>query len=246
MDRFSRQERRNYKLTQMASGQKLTSPQVAAIDIECDRHLPSESSAEGAIYIIGSDPDNHFDMPELLEEGETGGYVHDFGDGPVETGYQLVPMISGTGINQANTAPVGGSNDSTPFDGVSEIHAGLYGSAVQDMLQIEYSGQYLLTANVLPEPVGNNNNKELEGDLFIFDSAGNLKFPLQILASVNNSGNGKSNTMVYYPVTIESTAALEVGDCIGLVLRKAAGETGVTPRIKKCSIFLTLLALKQD
>jgi len=205
---------------------------IASAINETERHLPSVSTAEGFIFQIGSIEDNWFNL-ELLEVGN---------GGIDNQGYQIVPMITGSGINQVN--PVAGSSiPSNPFDGASEITAGT--GATENMISTTYAGQMVLTGHILAEPQSGQANRQIEVDIAIYDSQGNFKQFLQIDTSTNSSPAGKANTNNLFTVTIEDPIAYVNGDCLALVIRKHAGEPNTTVTIQKCALNLTLIGLRQ-
>jgi len=227
------------------SGQGLTSPQAGGVNKEAFRNLPNISTADGQIYLIGSNPDNHFKMT-LLEEGDVGGIVYDYGAGPVETGFQVIPMITGNGTQTNPANDTGAYTPSNTFDGVSEIHGGADGTAVENMIQTDYTGQYLLNGQVLFNPDSGQSNRQVEVEVWLFSSTGVPKFPIRLLATGNLSPGDKSNTIPILPAPIENATAYVAGDCLAMAVRKHSGEPNTTVTVQKCNLGLTLIGLGQN
>ncbi len=242
MARFSVTERNQYTIDQLntewASGEELTAQEMresmSAYLNERDRHLPNVSESSGTMYLIGSNPDNLFDMT-LLEEGQAGGIVIN-GE---ETGYQLVPIVTGSGINQTN--PTSGVYvNSNPFDGITEVEGG--SGATDNMLCINYKGYWDLVASIKPAPDGSQSNREVEIDIIVFDSSGNPLRAIGFVASANQSTGGRAFTQSIPRLTL-SPDFLDIGEHVGLGIRKFTGEAPTTVRVTKCFLQVTLNAL---
>ncbi len=207
---------------------------ISATIKESLRQLPNTSECSGTMYLIGSDPANLFDMT-LLEEGEVGGLILD----GVETGYQLVPLVTGSGINQGNPNS-GVSIPSEPFDGLNEISSGT--GPTENMLCIDYNGYIDLVSSLKPAPTGSQANREVEIDIMVFDGSGTPLREIGFVASANQSTGGRAFTQNVARVTL-SPDFLAAGEHVGLVIRKFAGEAPTTVRITKGFLQVTLNSL---
>lgn len=220
----------------LPSGQALTIAQIrAVIEVTINNallQLPNVSTAEGFTFETGSDPDNWFDLT-LLETG---------GGGINNEGWQIVPMITGSGINQVNPT-AGAAINSLDFDGAPEITAGT--GLTENMICTTYGGQLLITGHILAEPAGGQSNRQIEVDIAIYDSAGTLKVLLSIDTSTNSSPAGRANTLNTFSVVLEDPTLIADGDCLALLIRKHEGEPSTTVTIQKCALNLTLLGLRQ-
>ena len=242
MARFTKAQKNAYRASQYAtgwaSGEAKTIEQMREVCIETeneiDRHRPTESVCSGVLFLEGSDPDKQFDM-ELLDEGEAGSIVLD----GVNTGYKLVPIFTGSGINQT-TAPAGVVIPSTPFDGSSEIIQGET-PATENMLKVEYSGYWSVVASCKPAPQGPQANREVETDLFVFDETGTPIRDIGFVASANQSTGGRAFTQNIPRATLNPTF-LTQGEYIGLVIRKFLGEPQTDVRLSKAFIQIDLVS----
>ncbi len=242
MARFTKAQKNAYRASQYASGwasgQSKTIEQMrdvcVATENEIDRHRPDESVCSGVLFLEGSDPDKQFDM-ELLDEGEAGTIVLD----GVNTGYQLIPIFTGSGINQTTT-PAGVVIPSTPFDGTSEVIQGET-AATENMLKVQYSGYWSVVASCKPAPQGAQANREIETDLFVFDSSGNALRSIGFVASANQSTGGRAFTQNIPRSTLAPTFLAE-GEYLGLVIRKFLGEPQTDVRLSKAFIQIDLVS----
>lgn len=243
MARFTVTELNNYIDTQYnalwASNEGKTIQEMreaaASIQKETYRHQTNVSVAQGTMFIVGSDPNNVFDL-QMLEEGDPSSLEVD----GVFTGFQLVPLFTGSGIDQVN--PTAGTViESDPFDGVSEIVQGT--GPTENMLQVNYPGFYSVVASCKPT-VPNQQNREIETDLFVFDSAGNVIRSLGFIASANQSNNNRSFTQNIPNVSLDPNF-LAAGEYLGLVARKFAGEGNTRVRFTKGFIQIKLEGLGQ-
>ena len=207
----------------LPSGQGLTIAQIreaiAATMKEALRQLPNFSECSMT----------------LLEEGEAGGIVLN----GVETGYQLVPLVTGSGINQVNPT-AGASIPSEPFDGLQEISSGT--GPTENMLCIDYDGYIDIVSSIKPAPTGSQANREVEIDIMVFDSNGEALREIGFVASANQSTGGRAFTQNVARVTL-SPDFLAAGEYVGLVIRKFLGEAPTTVRITKGFLQVTLNSL---
>ncbi|MCP4928380.1 MAG: hypothetical protein GY918_04910, partial [Gammaproteobacteria bacterium] len=222
----------------LPSGAGLTIQQiregVAATIKESLRHLPNVSSAIGTMFEIGSIEDNWFDMT-LLEIGDAGSLALPNG-GP--SGFQLVPLVTGNGT-QTNPQS-GAAVDSTAFDGVSEISLG--SGATANMLKIDYDGKWEVVASCKPAPSNQQNNREIETDLWVFDSAGAPIRSIGFISSANQGTNGRTFTQNIPRATLDASS-LGANEWLGLVARKYAGEQPTTATLQKAFLQITLMGL---
>ncbi len=235
MARFTVSERNQYLTDATQAGARTTGPQLAASRIEADRHLPCVSPAVGTMFIMGSDSDRHFDMT-LLQEGQAGGLVIN----GAETGYQLIPIITGSGIGQT-TSPAGMFIPPDDFDGSPEVFLG--SGATENMLGLDYSGNWKLVSSCKPSP--DQNNREVEIDLAVFDDQG---VPIRIVgftSSANQASNGRVFTISTPSVTVNSNT-VQAGEFVGLVVRKFLGEGDTTVRFSKGFVQIDLRTLDQS
>jgi len=244
MARFTVSERNQYLTDSTLTNAGTTGPELAASRIEADRHLPCVSPAAGTMFIMGSNPATHFEM-ELLELGQAGDGSTTKGlniDG-VDTGYQLVPIVTGNSTASGWPNPSGMAIESDDFDGSPEVFLGT--GPTENMLGVSYSGNWKVVASCKPAPTGGNqNNRECEIDLVVFDSSG---IPLRIVgftASANQATNGRVFSMATPSVTLNSNT-IQTGEYIGLVIRKFLGESPTTVKFSKGFIQITLESLAQ-
>ena len=226
--------------TLWASGQEKTIQEMreatTSIMQEGFRQLTDVSPAVGTMFLIGSDPDNHFDL-QMLQEGDAGSIELD----DELTGFQLVPLFTGTGDGQVN--PTAGTViPSIPFDGESEIKQG-EDVNTENMLKVEYQGFYNVVASCKPT-VPNQQNREIETDLFVFDSSGNAIRSLGFIASANQSNSNRSFTQNIPNVNLNPDF-LAAGEYLGLVARKFAGEGNTNVRFTKGFIQIKLAGFGQ-
>jgi hypothetical protein len=187
------------------------------------------------MFEIGSDEDNWFDM-DLLEEGEAGSLSLP-NEGP--SGFQLVPIVTGNGT-QSNPASGAGIN-SPAFDGVEEVFLG--SGATANMFKIDYDGKWDVVASCKPAPSGaNQNNREVETDLWVFDGTGVPKRSIGFIASANQGSNGRTFTQSI-PRSTLNEAFLGDDEWLGLVVRKFSGEGITTVTLQKAFIQVTLTGL---
>ena len=202
---------------------------------EVIRNGLDKNPCHGVVYQIGSDPDNHFTMA-LLAAGSGQGYS--------DTGYQLVKMITGNGTQAVPANPTGGSTPSDPFDGVSELKAGIL-PATENMMEVGYSGQFTVTGQTLTTPTSGT-NKQIETDVALFDENGDYVTILNILASVNGNSPDKINTNVIYPAVINNPVAIPQGHHLGLVIRRNASESAFSVLVRKAVLGVTMTSLEQS
>jgi len=196
------------------------------------RHLTSVSNAEGILYQTGGDePSGQFSIT-LIQAGQPGGIVID----GVETGYQLIPIVTG--------APNGGVViNADDFDGASEIRQA---TANPDTLRIDHDGQITISASCLAEP-SNQNNKQLDLDICVFDENGDASSLLGFRASTNNGSDGRANTSIIPCVTLQDTGTIPAGHSIGLVIRRSAAETtNVTVTMLRSFILASYTGLAKN
>jgi hypothetical protein len=199
---------------------------------EAFRHLTNVSNAEGVMYQLGGDnPAGQFSIT-LLQEGEAGGIaVPDGSGGTIETGYKLIPIMTGSSTG-------GFLSPSDPFDGESEITAG----DIPNTVKVTHDGQLNISASCLPEPT-QNTNRQIEVDIVLYDPQG---VPLRVLGfrtSVNNASNGRASSATVPSVNIQDTATIPPGSNIGLCIRKAVGEPAIVVTMLRSFLLLTFLGL---
>ncbi|MCP4930337.1 MAG: hypothetical protein GY918_14910 [Gammaproteobacteria bacterium] len=198
-------------MSQMRAG--ITSGMGIALEglAEAFRHLYEVSSAEAAIFQLNGDvADGQYQMT-LLANGEVGGLiVPDPQGGPdIETGYQLMPIVTGAPVTSGVISP------SDPFDGVSEIDVG----DIPNTLKIRHDGQITISASCLPE-VDGGQNRQIECDIAVFDESGDTIDIIGFRTSVNNSTGGRGNSATVPTFTIQGNTIIPPGSNIGLVIRK--------------------------
>ena len=177
---------------------------------EAMRHLTNVSNAEGVLYQLNGDtPAGQFDMT-LLQPGEEGGIVID----GVETGYTLIPIITGSTTG-------GVVIESDPFDGVAELSQSPINP---DTLMVDHDGQLFLSASCLAEP-SQQNNKQIEIDICVYNSAGVATSLLGFRSSSNIGSDGRASTSIIPPVMLQDSSTIPAGSSIGLVIRKSAQES---------------------
>ncbi len=244
MARFSKTELNDYidesLTTGFGAGKGLSALQVADIVAttmkECLRHLPNVSSATGTMFEIGSNEDNWFELV-LLEEGEAGSLSLPNED---PSGFQLIPIVTGNDTSENWPSPSGQAFNSPAFDGVEEVFLGT--GATANMFKIDYDGKWDVVASCKPAPDGNQNNREVETDLWVFDGAGQPKRSIGFIASANQGSNGRTFTQSI-PRSTLNEAFLGDDEWVGLVARKYAGEGSTTVKLQKAFIQVTLSAL---
>jgi len=202
---------------------------------ESMRQLPSVSPANATMFEIGSNPDNWFDI-ELLDEGN-GGLVLPDGD-PAGSGFKLVPIVTGNGT-QTNPES-GAAFESNPFDGVTEISLG--SGATANMFKIDYDGYWDVVASCKPAPLSNQNNREIEIDLWVFDGTGAPKRSIGFIASANQGSNQRTFTQSI-PRSTLNEAFLGDDEWIGLVIRRYEGEQVTSVRLQKAFVQVSLVGL---
>lgn len=177
---------------------------------EAFRHMTNVSNAEGILYQTGGDQaSGQFDIV-LIQAGQVGGIVID----GIETGYQLIPIVTG-----ATTGGVVINSDQ--FDGESEIRQS---STNPDTLRIDHDGQIIISASCLAEPTAQN-DRQIDIDICVFDETGAPSSLLNFRASSNNGSNGRANTSIIPCVTLQDTSTIPAGYSIGLVIRRSAAES---------------------
>ena len=177
---------------------------------EAMRHLTNVSNAEGVLYQLNGDlPSGQFDMT-LLQPDEQGGIVIN-GE---ETGYQLVPIITGSSSG-------GAVINSDAFDGISELRQA---TTNPDTLRVDHDGQIFLSASCLAEP-SQQNNKQLEIDICVYNSAGVATSLIGFRSTSNVGSDGRTSTSIIPPVMLQDSNTIPAGSSIGLVIRKSALET---------------------
>ena len=208
-------------LQQLPSGSGLTMEQMrvglgnvfsAALDgvAEGFRQLTNVSNAEGILYQVGGDlPAGQFEMT-LLQPGDVGGIVID----GVQTGYTLIPIITGSSTG-------GVVIESDPFDGVVELSQSPINP---DTMLVDHDGQIFLSASCLAEP-SQQNNKQLEIDICVYNPAGVATSLLGFRSSSNVGSDGRTSTSIIPPVMLQDASTIPAGSSIGLVIRKSALET---------------------
>ena len=154
-------------------------------------------------------PAGQFDMT-LLQPGEVGGIVIN-GE---ETGYQLVPIITGSSSG-------GAVINADAFDGVSELRQA---TTNPDTLRVDHDGQIFLSASCLAEP-SQQNNKQLEIDICVYNPAGVATSLIGFRSTSNVGSDGKTSTSIIPPVMLQDSNTIPAGSSIGLVIRKSALET---------------------
>jgi hypothetical protein len=205
---------------------------------EAFRHLTNVSNAEAVMYQLGGDvpsggaePSGQFNMT-LLEAGETGGIaVPDGSGGTIETGYKLIPIMTGSSVG-------GFFSPSDPFDGESEITPG----DIPNTVKVTHDGQLNISASCLPEPT-QNTNRQIEVDIVLYDDQGT---PLRVLGfrtSVNNASSGRASSATVPSVNIQDSAIIPPGTNIGLCIRKAVGEPAIVVTMLRSFLLLTFLGL---
>ena len=176
------------------------------------RNLTNVSNAEGVLYQLGGDlPAGQFEMT-LLQPGDSGGIIID-GE---QTGYKLIPIIDGSTTG-------GAVIESDLFDGVSEIRQA---STNPNTLRIEHDGQIFLSASCLAEP-SQQNNKQLEVDICVYNAAGVATSLLGFRSSSNVGSDGRTSTSIIPAVMLQDSSTIPAGSSIGLVIRKSAVESSV-------------------
>jgi hypothetical protein len=196
---------------------------------EAFRHLYDVSNAEAVIYQLnGDNPDGQYQMT-LLANGEAGGLViPDPQGGPdIETGYQLMPIVTGAPVTPGIISP------SDPFDGESELDVG----DIPNTLKIRHDGQITISASCLPE-IDGGQNRQIECDIAVFDDQGVPTTILGFRTSVNNSTGGRGNSATVPAFTIQSSAILPAGSNIGMVIRKNEAPATVVDIIMNRSFIL--------
>jgi hypothetical protein len=226
-------------LTKLPSGQSLTMPQIrdGVVDIltyqsqvigEAFRHLYDVTNAEAVMYQLnGDNPDGQYTM-SLLEEGDVGG----LNVGGVETGYQLLPIVTGAPVTAGFLAP------SDPFDGESEIDVG----DIPNTLKIRHDGQITISSSCLPE-VASGQNKQIECDIAVFDDQGVPTSVLGFRTSVNNTTGGRGNSATVPSFTIQNETIIPAGANIGLVIRKNVAEGTVDVVMKRSFVLVNFNSL---
>jgi len=196
------------------------------------RHLTNVSNAEGILYQAGGDePSGQFSIT-LIQAGQPGGIVI----GGVETGYQLIPIVTGA-------ATGGVVIDADDFDGVSEIRQA---TANLDTLRIDHDGQINISASCLAEPTAQN-DRQLDLDICVFDENGAPASLLNFRASTNNGSNGRANTSIIPCVTLQDTGTIPAGYSIGLVIRRSEAESAnVTVTMLRSFILASYTGLAKN
>ena len=202
---------------------------------EAFRHLTNVSNAEAVMYQLrGDEPAGQFNMT-LLEAGEAGGIVvPDGSGGTIETGYQLIPIMTGSSVG-------GFFSPSDQFDGDSELDAG----DVPNTIKVKHDGQLNIAASCLPEPT-QNTNRQVELDIVIYDDQG---APLRVLGfrtSVNNASNGRASSATIPSVFVQDAATIPEGSNLGLCIRKAVGEPEIIVTLLRSFVLLTYASLAQS
>ncbi len=193
------------------------------------RQLSNVSNAEAVLYQLNGDTAaGQFEMT-LLEPGEVGGIVID----GVETGYQLVPIITGSTAG-------GAVINSDEFDGVVELGQ----SQVNlDTMRIDHDGQIFLSASCLAEP-SNQNNKQLEIDICVYNAAGVASSLIGFRSTNNVGSDGRTSTSIIPPVMLQDSVTIPAGSSIGLVIRKSALESSnVTIKMLRSFIIASYTGL---
>lgn len=218
---------------------------IATIDAitakELDRQLLTVSPCVATMYLEGSsldeqgDPNKVFEM-SLFKEGEPGGINID----GVETGYQLVPLVTGNSTSGVWPAPSGFTFPSVPFDGQSEIFAGT--GATDNMLGVLPTGSFSLIGSCKPDITGNNQaNREVEVDIIIFDALGNPVRQLGFAQEANQSSNGRSNSIVTGRLMLNDNF-LTANQFVGLGIRKGTLENDTDITISKAFVQISLVS----
>ena len=177
---------------------------------ESFRNLYGVTNAEAVIaQLEGDTTDGQYEMT-LLSEGQAGGIVID----AVETGYQLMPIVTGAPVTPGFIGP------SDEFDGESELDVG----DIPNTLKVRHDGQITISASCLPE-IDGGQNRQIECDIAVFDDQGDPIGILGFRTSVNNSTGGRGNSATVPSFTIQSNVILPAGSNIGMVIRKNEAPT---------------------
>jgi len=196
------------------------------------RQLTNVSNAEAVLYQLNGDTAaGQFEMT-LLEPGEVGGIVID----GVETGYQLVPIITGSTAG-------GAVINSDEFDGVVELGQ----SQVNlDTMRIDHDGQIFLSASCLAEP-STQNNKQLEIDICVYNAAGVPTSLIGFRSTSNVGSDGRTSTSIIPAVMLQDSVTIPAGSSIGLVIRKSALESSnVTIKMLRSFIIASYTGLAKS
>jgi len=220
--------------------------QIAAIEADTVKEVARQSlsvnPALGTMYLEGSsedgqgNPDKVFTI-ELLARGEVGGLVID-GE---ETGYKLIPIVTGNDTSIVWPAPSGFYVPSVPFDDTEEVFAG--SGPTENMLGVVSTGSYSVIGSCKPDMnTGSQNNREIEVDLIVFDASGVPIRQLGFAQEANQSINGRSTSIVTGRLMLNDNF-FTAGEFIGLAIRKGVNEGQTDATISKAFVQVSLDAI---
>lgn len=222
---------------------------------ELYRQSVQVSPAQATMYLQGSslDADNNedkvFEMellrafdPDNTQNPNDPNGTGIIMDG-VATGYQLIPIVTGNDSSLVWPATSGFYIPSKPFDGEEEIFAG--SGATENMLGIRYPANFSVIGSCKPElRSGNQNNREVEIDLIVFNSLGEPVRIIGFAQEANQMNNNKATSLITGRVNL-SPNFLTGGEFLGLAIRKGVEEQATTVTMTKAYIQISMEAIDE-
>lgn len=218
---------------------KAASAVEATTQKELKRQELQTNPATGIMYQLGGDnPEGQYDVA-LLREGDVGGIVipGGLGEPAIETGYKLLPIVTGAQDEDPVSGIPGVYKYSTPFDSVEEVGP----SIVENTLKIAHNGTIIVSAWLLPEPDGQN--RQVECDLVVYTPTGSPKAVLGFKGTENLAGPSRGSTSEVPTFVIQNEGVLSPGDSIGLCARRAISEGNTTITVKRSVLNITFISI---